>query len=298
MRGGKPAPAEAAAPATPPVPAPASTQPPALPDEGKAPNTVAAAVEAANDPKQFEEALKQHKAKFDADRGAITQETAAIADAVVKNPAGSGFGDWVTSNWQNFLIPAGILAFAFGGTVGGEKGDIIGKVLGALAIGAGGYNLYKRYGNITEDPEQAEPGSARRAELEDIQAGIRTALFQQKDDGTKAPFYNPAAAYDELVAGAGGNPEVLKRLEANKASIIQGIQDVRLAAGLGFTDKIIAKLKQGEQAVLGSLDAAEAAQRPKAPAAPKPVASAPAATAGTGATQTPRAGGPATRIPG
>jgi len=64
------------------------------------------------------------------------------------NPNGFGITDWLTSNWGNIAVPAGILLSMFGGRTG--------AILGGLAMAAGGYNLYNRYQTLMSKEAQPE----------------------------------------------------------------------------------------------------------------------------------------------
>ncbi len=64
------------------------------------------------------------------------------------NPNGFGITDWLTSNWGNIAVPAGMLLSMFGGRTG--------AILGGLAMAAGGYNLYNRYQTLMSKEAQPE----------------------------------------------------------------------------------------------------------------------------------------------
>jgi len=187
-------------------------------------------------------------------QGAATKEVAEISSSITENPD-SGFGDWITSNWQNFLIPAGMLAMLFGGRIG--------QVLGIIAVGAGGYNLYSRYNNLVADPNKATD-PAEKARLTDIQKAIAASMRMKDEHDNRVPLKDPNAGFrlywDEAFKEAdllSKTPEertaLEQRLNANQADIVQALQDMKLIAGLGFTEQIVERVKTGANDFINGL---------------------------------------------
>ncbi len=78
----------------------------------------------------------------------VNRLTKNVMDEVQQNPQKFGVTDWLTSNWGNIAVPAGILLSMFGGRTG--------AILGGLAMAAGGYNLYNRYQTLMSKEAQPE----------------------------------------------------------------------------------------------------------------------------------------------
>jgi len=75
--------------------------------------------------------------------GAIVEKATELRKGVELAAKGEaqGFGDWFTSNWSNWLIPAGILVAMFGD-------NKMLQLAGVAAAGYGGYRLYDVYNNM------------------------------------------------------------------------------------------------------------------------------------------------------
>lgn len=135
-------------------------------------------------PDQFGEAqLIQQQAA-----AAVQQRTAevnkAINDGIKQVDADpeqkQGFMDWALSSWGNIAVPVGALLMLFGGNVG--------RIVGGLAIAAGGANLYDRYKTLTGDPaaqtaalEYAKSGFSKK-KLEEIRAQFGPRIAQASQD--------------------------------------------------------------------------------------------------------------------
>lgn len=145
---------------------------------------------------------------------------------IQQNPEGTGFTDWLTSNWQNFLIPGGIALALFGGNVG--------KVIGALAMGAGGWNLYQRYKNIS--------GESPTSKLVQ-KAALETLRYHHPESGQHMPMANMSNVVDKYTKQYG--PEA-------GSAIRQGILDMSVLARAGFSRQLIeGVLGRGQQVVEG-----------------------------------------------
>jgi len=166
-------------------------------------------------------------------------------EGVVENPNATGFTDWIKENWQTALIPAGLIAMTFGGNIG--------KVLGALAVGAGGYNLYERYNRLT-NPKNKYHAPTLEA--------IQTAANQTDEQGNPAPFSDLEAAAEQI-AERRGDEDLAPALRST-------LHDYTFLAGHGFMDQIRKSMAQAPANLTSSLfGPGQQAQQPQQAAQPQ-----------------------------
>lgn len=139
----------------------------------------------------------------------------ALDKGIAENPQESGFSDWLTSNWKNFLVPAGALAFMFGGNTG--------RLLGALAMGYGGYDLYDRYKNL------ADPSSTS-GKL--VQSAV-TDLLEYTDPQTGEPAPLSPQGVNQIA-----RQYSQQYGEAAGQDVRQGLRDFGFLARYGFRDQL------------------------------------------------------------
>lgn len=170
-------------------------------------------------------------------RGSVDEAAASFANDVVSRTT-PGFMDWMTSNWQNLLVPAGIAAIAIGGVAGGTAGRI-GQVLGLLAAGYGGYDLYQRWNNLAADPSQISDPT-EQARIRFIQGAVQQAVLQAQQEGGQ-PFGDPAAATQAAAAETGLSQDQAAQWMQQAQ---QAVADARLMVGLGFTGQLRERVRQ------------------------------------------------------
>ena len=158
-------------------------------------------------------AVTYSKAKAEADT--INKATPTDSDA----KGATGWKDWLTENWQTLLVPAGLVAAAFGGNVG--------KAIGVLAMAAGGYNIYERYSRLT-DPKNKFNAP--------ISAAIQSAAKQVDAEGTASPFHDLDLAAKQA-AEQFGDPSMAPAIKAS-------LSDYTFLASHGFSNYIASRVNE------------------------------------------------------
>lgn len=167
----------------------------------------------------------------------VVKATPGTPDA----PGASGWTDWLTDNWQTLLVPAGLIAVAFGGNTM--------KALGALAAAGGAYNLYERYSRLTDSSNRYNPL---------VSQAIYAAAQQTDENGNPAPFSDLDAAAKQA-AEKFGAPEA--------ADIAKySLRDYTFLASHGFKDRISQQMQElpkqlADQALRGQLPATALPER-------------------------------------
>lgn len=169
------------------------------------------------------------------------------AKAVEADPKGSGFTDWLTSNWGNIAVPVGALLTMFGGDTG--------KLLGGIAMLAGGANIYDRYQTLTKDPvaqtafKQYAASGFNPATLAHIEKTLGPTYSQAARDGYAGARWGFASYVHGAYDRAGNNARAAYGLPAQKAAPVA-------AANSNWTNdwaaKSMDKLKGWKDNIFGS----------------------------------------------
>jgi len=126
-----------------------------------------------------------------------------VMTAAKDNPQGFGIMDWLKNNWGAIAVPAGLLLSVFGGRTG--------AILGGIALGAGGANLYGRYKTLMS--KEAQP------------------------------------ALQEVI-GSNFDKGVIERLQQQNPTLGQAALDLQAAIHYGFATDVIKGIQSGGEAAI------------------------------------------------
>ena len=175
--------------------------------------------------------------------GVIDAKSQEVINAVTSlhtDPAQqTGFGEWITQNWQTLLVPGGALLAMFGGRVG--------QVLGVMAMGVGGFNLMDRYNRLTN------PGSQY---ADAVGEAVMMASQQTDSEGNLAPFSDRAAIAQQVAEKYGLDPR----------KINESLTDLTFLASMGYHEQIAERIRNQADQTLNMIMGTEAPpERPSQP---------------------------------
>jgi len=126
-----------------------------------------------------------------------------VMTAAQENPQGFGITDWLKNNWGAIAVPAGLLLSVFGGRTG--------AILGGIALGAGGANLYGRYQTLMS--KEAQPALQK-------------------------------------VIGSNFDKGVIEQLQKENPTLGQAALDLQAAIHYGFATDVIKGIQSGGEAAI------------------------------------------------
>lgn len=124
-----------------------------------------------------------------------------------ENPTGFGIMDWLKDNWGAVAVPAGMLLSMFGGRVGG--------ILGGIAMGVGGANLYGRYKSLMSPEMQP---TLQEAIGNKFDKNFMTQLHQTDPNKWQAAIDLQAAIH------YGFATDVIKKIQEGGETAIKGFK--------------------------------------------------------------------------
>jgi len=133
--------------------------------------------------------------------------------------------EWLGSDWKNLLIPAGLLMMFFNNNVA--------RLLGAVAIGAGGYNLYQRGKALLSDDHPHHDLVTN--------AIAQSASYTDPQTKENIPFGNSQQVVENIRQTHG--PEAAQTVK-------QGLIDYQMAHRIGGTDFIMRQLANRQEQAL------------------------------------------------